>query len=133
MKMPESELTKQREILFAEFPPGQVAEAVLRLQRLESLQVEAKNSLALNVRYDLRSYNLRMLLDYLTDAGFHLDNSLMSIFLRALAHYTEEVQSHNLEMPERQIKKAHEAFVQAWEQHPHGDQDDTPPEWRNYK
>ncbi|MDQ5915961.1 MAG: hypothetical protein QG584_1854, partial [Pseudomonadota bacterium] len=24
-------------------------------------------------------------------------------------------------------------YVHAWEQHPHGDHDDTPPEWREYK
>jgi hypothetical protein len=30
-------------------------------------------------------------------------------------------------------RSSQEAYGKAWEQHPHGDHDDTPPEWREYK
>lgn len=54
--------------------------------------------------------------------------------MRALIYYVEETQLHNLDAPERPLKKSqHEAYTHAWERHPHGDHDDTPPEWREYK
>ena len=54
--------------------------------------------------------------------------------MRALFYYVEETQLHNLEAPERIRRKSQsEAYTNAWERHPHGDHDDTPPEWRDYK
>ncbi len=54
--------------------------------------------------------------------------------MRALIYYVEETQLHNLDAPDRLLKKSqHEAYTHAWERHPHGDHDDTPPEWREYK
>ena len=67
------------------------------------------------------------------DQGFHLDNTLMSKLMRTFIYYVEEIQLHNLGAPSRPLKSAPEGYVKAWEQHPHGDHDDTPPEWREYK
>jgi hypothetical protein len=54
--------------------------------------------------------------------------------IRALIYYVEETQLHNLEAPDRLLKKSqNEAYTHAWERHLHGDHDDTPPEWREYK
>lgn len=134
MKVSASELQKQRDILFAKFPPGQVPEAADQLQRIEAVDATPKHEArAVEVAYDLQQHTLKELEDHLVDQGFHLDNTLMSKLLRALTHYIEETQLHNLQAPERLIKKSHEAYVHAWEQHPHGDHDDTPPEWREYK
>ena len=70
----------------------------------------------------------------LEDRGFHLDTTLMSKMMRALIYYVEETQLHNLDAPDKPLKKSQsEAYTQAWERHPHGDHDDTPPEWREYK
>ena len=132
--MTSNELRKKRDILFAKFPPGQVPEAADDLQRLDAVEVAPKcEKRAIGVEYDLHDHTLQELEDHLEDKGYHLDNTLMSKLVRALIHYVEDTQLHNLGQPERLIKKSHEAYVHAWEQHPHGDHDDTPQEWREYK
>ena len=133
--MPYSDLKKKREILFAKFPPGQVPEAADDLQHLEEINVEPKHDKrSLGVSYDLTRHTLRELDEHLVDKGFHLDNTLMSKLTRALVYYIEDTQLHNIEAPERRLKRSsQEAYVKAWEQRPHGDHDDTPPEWREYK
>ncbi|MCE1244705.1 hypothetical protein [Oryzomicrobium sp.] len=128
------DLTKKREILFAKFPPGQVPEAADHLARQPNLSATPllpQRSVA--VRYQLTDHTLKGLEADLTDRGFHLDNTLYSKLVRALVYYVEDTQLHNLGVPEKRLKRAHEAYVHAWEQHPHGDHDDTPPEWREYK
>jgi hypothetical protein len=130
----DSGLYKEREILFAKFPPGQVPEASDHLLAKEALDVEPhieKRTVA--VGYELTDYTLSDLEEELVEKGYHLDNTLFSKLTRALIHYVEETQLHNLEAPEYRLKRSDEAYVRAWEQHLHGDHDDTPPEWREYK
>jgi hypothetical protein len=44
------------------------------------------------------------------------------------------VQYHNLKVPEHNTKSPHpEVFVKAYENHPHGDHDDTPKDMRDFK
>jgi len=133
--MNSSDLKKHREILFAKFPPGQVPEAADDLKHLDEVEVAAKTEKrAVGVTYELQQHTLQELEDHLEDKGYHLDNTLMSKLTRALIHYVEDTQLHNMSAPERRTKRsAQEAYVQAWEHHPHGDHDDTPPEWREYK
>lgn len=133
--MTDAHLHKHREILFSRFPPGQIPEAADHLKaqaRLEVMPQLEKRAIA--VAYDLRDHTLESLETQLMDKGFHLDNTLMSKLIRALVHYVEDTQLHNLEAPEYKLKKSPgAAYVQAWERHSHGDHDDTPPEWREYK
>ena len=133
--MPSSDFRKNREIQFSKFPPGQVPEAADDLQRLGELEVEPRyEKRSLGVAYDLHSHTLQELDEHLVEKGFHLDNTLLSKLTRALIYYVEDTQLHNLGAPERRMKRsAQEAYVKAWEHHPHGDHDDTPPEWREYK
>jgi hypothetical protein len=128
-------LRKRRNVLFAKFPPGQVPEASDFLARLEHLEVEPRvERRAVGVAYDLREHSLEELETALEDKGFHLDSTLLSKLMRALIYYVEETQMHNLDAPDRLLKKSqNEAYTHAWERHPHGDHDDTPPEWREYK
>ncbi len=134
MKNTAAELAKQRDILFAKFPPGQVPEAADQLTKLEAVAAEPRTEQRrVHVAYDLQEHTLQELEDHLEDRGFHLDNTLMSKLLRALTHYAEETQLHNLHAKERPLKSSHQAYAQVWEHHPHGDHDDTPPEWREYK
>lgn len=129
-------IRKQRTILFAELPPEQVPEAADYLGTLERLEVNPfAERLAIDVGYDLRDHSLEELEEALVGLGFHLDTSLLSKLRRALIFYAEETQLHNLEAPPGpQLKKSqHEAYTHAWERHPHGDHDDTPPEWREYR
>lgn len=129
------ETLKKREILFARFPPGQVPEAAALLDGLDRLQAApALEKRVVAVQYDLTDYTCRGLEEGLVDQGYHLDNTLMSKLTRALIYYMEETQLHNLEAPpQRPLKSSSEAYAQAWERHPHGDHDETPPEWREYK
>ena len=133
--MPAKELKKNREILFARFPPDQVPEAADNLGRLDEVEATPRTEKrAVAVSYELQQHTLEELENHLEDKGFHLDNTLMSKLTRALIHYVEDTQLHNLEAPEKRLKRsADEAYVKAWEQRPHGDHDETPPEWREYK
>ncbi|HRH14365.1 MAG TPA: hypothetical protein PK225_08415 [Azonexus sp.] len=133
--MNSGDLKKKREILFARFPPGQVPEAANDLEHIAEIDVQPKfEKRALAVSYDLSVHTLRELDEHLIDRGYHLDNTLMSKLTRALVYYVEDTQLHNMAAPEKRLKRsAQEAYVHAWEHHPHGDHDDTPPEWREYK
>jgi len=128
-------LRKERSVLFAKLPPGQVPEACDFLHRFERMEVEPHTERrAINVAYDLREHSLEEIETALQDKGFHLDSTLLSKLMRALIYYIEETQMHNLENPQRPLKSPqNEAYTHAWERHPHGDHDDTPPEWREYK
>ena len=128
-------IRKERTICFSEIPPGQVHEAMSFLGGLPGLEVRvAAQAFCLDVAYDLLDYSLEDLENILIDKGFHLDSTLLTKMMRALFYYVEETELHNLDAPERLLKKPqHEAYVQAWERRPHGDHDDTPPEWRKYK
>lgn len=133
--MGDPDLKKKREIVFSKFPPGQVPEAADDLNHLESVEVDPKlDKRAVEVAYELTDHTLRELDEHLVDKGFHLDNTLMTKLTRALIYYVEETQLHNIGAPEKRLKRsAQEGYVHAWEQRPHGDHDDTPPEWREYK
>lgn len=133
--MSDPDLKKKREIVFSKFPPGQVPEAAEDLSSLEALDAAPKfDKRAVGVSYELTDHTLRELDEHLVNKGFHLDNTLMTKLTRALIYYVEETQLHNLGAPEKRIKRSEqEAYVQAWGQRPHGDHDETPPEWREYK
>ncbi|MBL8398472.1 MAG: hypothetical protein JNL84_10080 [Candidatus Accumulibacter sp.] len=128
-------IPKQRSIQFAKFPPGQVPEAADVLARVDNLEVHADDpARTIAVAYDLRQHCLQKIEGELEDRGYHLDNTLLSKMRRALIYYVEETQLHNLDAPARLLKRSQsEAYTHAWERHPHGDHDDTPPEWRDYK
>ncbi len=128
-------ILKERVIAFSQLPPGQVPEAADFLSGLEQLSIEPRfEEHAIKVTYDLHEHSLEEIETLLQDKGFHLECSLLNKLIRALIYYVEETQLHNLEAPDRPLKKSqNEAYTHAWEQHPHGDHDDTPPEWREYK
>lgn len=127
-------LEKLREIRFRPLPPGQVERALASLRQLPGLGVEpGHRPLAVMVHYSILDYSLEVLESALAEAGFHLDQSLFVKLRRALINFCEETQRHNLLSPERLIKQSDEVYIKAYEHHPHGDHDDTPPELREYK
>ena len=131
---PGTGIAKERDIRFKALPPGQVERAWEVLRVLKDLQVERTDDpLCLRVRYSVLDYSLEALEDALRDAGCALDNALYTKLVRALIYFCEETQRHNLDSPERLIKQSQEVYIQAWDQHPHGDRDDTPVELREYK
>ena len=132
---PLAPIPKNRAILFSKFPPGQVPEAADALHRHDDIDVHPNiEQRRIDVLYDLRAHTLEELETELEDKGFHLDNTLLNKLIRAFVHYAEETELHNLDAPERPRKKSQNtAYTQAWERQLHGDHDDTPPEWREYK
>jgi hypothetical protein len=122
---------KHREIRFGKLPPGQVARALELLARLERFEVApGLGEYSVSVWYDIDDYTMESLEDALRQQGFHLDNTLYSKLIRALVYYCEETQLRNMHGPQRLIKQSHQVYSKAWDHHPHGDHDDTPPELR---
>lgn len=129
-----SGVAKTREIRFKDFPPGQAAQAWRSLAALRGVRVEeGPDELTLIVHYNVLDFTLRLLDEALTNAGFHLDRSLLIRLHRALIYYVEDTQVHNLRSPERLIKQSHEVYIQAYAHHLHGDRDETPPELREFR
>jgi hypothetical protein len=127
------DLEKEREIVFHALPVGQVDRALSLLEGLEGVRAESgalPNQL--RVRYHVCEYTLESLEVALSSQGFHLDNGLLSKLKRALAYFCESVQRRNLAANEPDAK-SQQAFVKVYERHLHGDSDETPEEWREYK
>lgn len=130
-----SELEKQREIVFSDDLPGQADRAFQLLSGLPNCRVEhgeTKNSLC--VSYSLEHYTLEGLENALTEVGFSLDQSMLRSIERNVIYYSEDTICHNMDIPMQLTKKKiREVFVKAYDQEPHGDHDETPPELRDYK
>lgn len=131
---PQAGTRKQREIRFCKLKHWQIPEAFSLLAALPKLEVAPgalPNGIA--VWYEIADYSMEALERMLLDHGFHLENTLYCKLIRALVYFTEETQLRNLGQPERLIKKSHDVYSKAWDHHPHGDHDDTPPELREVK
>ncbi|MFO7541714.1 MAG: hypothetical protein R6W97_02740 [Thiobacillus sp.] len=127
------DLEKKREIVFHPLPGGQAARALELLEGLEGLEVTVgETPYSLQVRYHICEYTLEGLETALTTQGFHLDNSLICKLKRSLAYFTESVQRSNVEANESDLK-SQQAFMKVYDRHLHGDRDETPEEWRDYK
>ncbi len=128
---------KQRVLAFRANPPGQAERAYRLLSGLDGLQVErGSQPKSLRITYSLLDYGLESLEQALVKEGFTLDDSALGQIGKKLTYYREEVEYHNLNIPdpERYAKtRKSEIFVKAYEHHLHGDHDDTPPELREYK
>lgn len=124
---------KDRQLSFAPLPVGQAKDASLLLHDLPHLTVlNTVGETGLLIRYELPFYTLEKIEFALIDQGFHLDNSLLNKLRRALIHYLETMQCQNMTQPE-QSARSKRIFAQVYEHHAHGDHDDTPPEWRDYR
>jgi hypothetical protein len=127
------DLERSREIAFHALPEGQVERALALLEGMDGLTVTAgSGATTLLVRYNVCEYTLEGLETALGNQGFHLDNSLLCKLKRALAYFCESVQRRNIAANEPDIK-SQQAFVKVYERHLHGDRDETPEEWRDYK
>lgn len=129
------ETLKQRELFFAEEPPGQAQRAYELLKGLDDLQVEpGTQPNSLRISYDLLNYSLSGLEKALIKQGFSFDKGVLRQIDRKLVQYSEEVEYHNLNTRERPTKsRDREIFVKAYDSQLHGDYDDTPEDLRDYK
>ncbi len=123
---------KQREIVFHPTPPAQTERAHALLSQLPHLTVRRLDERRLEVHYDLADHSLEDLESLLSQQGFHLEVSLLILVKRALIHHVERVQRENLGKPEVKTKN-YQPHIQVWDQRPHGDRDETPQEWRQYR
>lgn len=98
---------------------------------IDGLEVVTVAPNCLQVTYNLTEYTLMGLEKALVSQGFSFQDTLYRKLERALIHFWEETQLRNMRVPQRLIKKSNEVYVKAWEQHPHGDHDDTPVELRD--
>jgi hypothetical protein len=126
------DILKRREIVFHPLPPGQVERALALLSGLPGLTVSQSGPLALQLAYCVADYTLQDLESALSAQGFHLEGSLLIRIRRTLAYYSERVQLENMGKPESRTKN-YQAHMEAWTKRPHGDHDETPAEWRQYK
>lgn len=131
---PQTGTRKHREIRFFKLKPDQVRDAMALLASLPALEV-APGTLpnSVSVWYEITDHCMASLEKLLVDRGFHLETTLYYKLIRALVYFSEETQRRNLSQPERLLKKSHDVYSKAWEHHPHGDRDETPPELREYK
>jgi hypothetical protein len=123
------------DLFFAAEPAGQLERALSLLGGLENLQVEkSAEPNRLHISYSLRDYSLEGLEAALKNAGFCFKENLLNKLSRKLIYYCEEVQYHNLNTPEHLTKSNTPViFAKLYENHPHGDHDDTPKELRENK
>ena len=129
--VPQGGTRKHREIRFDKLRVWQVAEARALLEKLEHLEVaDGIHPNGISVWYEITEHTMEGLESALVARGFHLENSLYCKLIRALVYFCEETQLRNLSQPARLLKKSNEIYSKAWEHHPHGDHDDTPPELR---
>lgn len=135
LTMKPSDIEKTREIVFHDLPQGQVERARDLLDGLDCIQASLKiesRSNTLVVQYKVTHYTLQGLETALAAQGFHLDNSLLQRIRRALIYFCENVQRENLAINAPDVK-SQQVFARVYEQHLHGDRDETPEEWREYK
>ena len=123
------------DLFFAEEPAGQLERAHALLLGLKNLQVEkGPEPDSLRISYSLRDYSLERLEAALKEAGFSFRENLLDKLGKKFIFYSEEVQYHNLNTPEHLTKSNTPViFAKLYENHPHGDHDDTPKELREYK
>jgi len=131
--MEHADTERVRQLSFTPVPAGQAKEALILLHDLPHLVVLGTvGDNGLLIRYELPFYTLEKIEIALIDQGFHLDNALFTKLRRALIHYCENVQCQNMAQPE-QRERARRIFAQVYDHQAHGDHDDTPPEWREYR
>ena len=123
---------KHRDIVFSPLPLEQASQAARLLNRIPGVECQVFASQhRISVQYHIDQHTLLKLEQRLQEAGFHLDNGILQKIKRALAHYAEEVYYDNRAIPEHNIK-SRDVYVKVWENHPHGDHDETPEELRRY-
>jgi hypothetical protein len=129
-----TDLEKIREIVFHDLPSGQAERAQALLDGLDGIQASLKSECerTLVIQYKVTHYTLQGLEKALGSQGFHLDNSLLQKVRRALIYFCENVQRENLAINAPDAK-SQQVFARVYEHHMHGDKDETPEEWREYK
>lgn len=123
------------DLYFAAEPAGQLERAYALLAGLGNLHItKSDEANRLRISYSLRDYSLEGIEAALKTAGFCFKENLLDKLGKKFIYYCEGVQYHNLNTPEHLTKSNTPIiFAKLYENHPHGDHDDTPKELREYK
>lgn len=113
--------------------PEQTSAALQALQTLDCLETLSDEAGVLVLQYHLDLCSLQQIEAFLQERGFALSTSVTSRVARAWFHYCEDTLRRNRAAPQRLLKNSNEVYVQAYEQHLHGDHDETPPDLREVK
>lgn len=128
---PQPGTRKHREIRFDLLHQPDVDRARELLHGLEDLEIDSGLApCSLSVWYDLRNYTLEGLETALRKQGLHLSDGIFCKLQHAVVYFAEETQLRNMRGPERLLKKSNAIYSKAWDRHPHGDHDETPPDLR---
>lgn len=128
---------KYREIGFSEPHPDphQARSAMLVLSGVEGVievSIVHHAPTAIRISYDLTVISLSLVEEFLSELGFHLDNSLLSKLKRALYHFTEENERQNLLINNDQDHSTRDIFMRHYRGRIHGCRDERPDYWRKY-
>ena len=128
---------KHREIGFSKPHPNpqQARSAVLVLSGVEGVvdvSIAHASSETIRVSYDLSIISLSLVEDFLSELGFHLDNSLLCKLKRALYYFTEENERQNLLSNRDQDHSTRDIFMRNYRCKMHGCRDERPEYWRKY-
>ncbi|MCB1762749.1 MAG: hypothetical protein KDI27_06375 [Gammaproteobacteria bacterium] len=135
MDRDDSELIKQRQLLFIELhpDPNQAQTAADLLLGIEGIiSASAETPIVLTVRYNVMQISLEQIETGLTETGFHLSSKLLYILKRALYYYTEETQRANSGCPRGDSNCTKKIFVDRYVQRDHSLRDHRPEYWRKY-
>ena len=130
-----SQCVKHREIGFCALhpDPDQAESACILLQNIQGvLSAESINQHQLNLCYDIRFISLEMIEIFLSNQGFHIDNSLLAKLKRALYYYTDDTERANLSCCHQQDECTKKVFINQHQHSQHGCQDLRPAHWRRY-
>lgn len=122
------ELYKCRTLILCDAAATIVAAACLEQAGIHTLALPPMRRLVIS--YTLPDITLSALLARLDTHHIRLDPSSLQYWHLKLLAFSEEVQLSNLSMPVPDTKGT-QAFSQLYQQHAHGDSDDTPEELRH--
>jgi hypothetical protein len=135
MESVESDIIKQRQLLFNELhpDPDQAGTAAELLRGIDGiLEATAESAVLLQIRYNVLQISLEQIETGLVETGFHLSNRLIYALKRALYHYTEETQRANSGFPQGDSNYTKKVFIERYTQRDHRLKDQRPEHWRKY-
>lgn len=113
--------------------PNQALTATLILSDVEGiLDVHPTSNAMMMVTYDVSQITLQIIDTFLSELGFHLDNSLLMKLRRALYYYTEELQQDVMGCGRGRGNCTRDVFINRYRQLEHGCRDVRPDHWRQY-
>ncbi|MDP2804790.1 MAG: hypothetical protein Q8O24_02495 [Gallionellaceae bacterium] len=129
------ELQKRRKLFFKDTQPEQVEQAYLLLSSMDNLKVQrGDDPTILIISYSIEHYSHEGLECALIKEGFQFRESFFRRLFKAVVHYCEDVQQHNLSEPEHHTKKNEAGvFAKAYGQHPTHHHDNSAKNIGEYK